>query len=182
MGGPSALMFALRHPHRTTSLVLISAASHRIDPRPALLAAVFELFLYDFVYWVIVQLAPRALLAALGVPPAVQRGLSSTEEGRLLEFVRSIVPMAARRDGQRLEQRMSHYHSEQIGNIAAPTLVVHARDDTLVPFEHGQFSAASIPQSESFWIAHGGHLALLLESNTEARSRVLQFLAGHPGR
>jgi 2-hydroxy-6-oxonona-2,4-dienedioate hydrolase len=182
MGGPSALLFALRHPHRTTSLVLISAASHRIDARPALLSAVFEVFLHDIVYWVIVRLAPRALLAALGVPPAVQQGLSRAEQGRLIEFVRSIVPMAARRDGQRLEQHMSDYHSERIGDIEAPTLVVHARDDTLVPFEHAQFSAASIPHSESYWMTHGGHLGLLLDSNAEARNRVLQFVAAHPGR
>jgi pimeloyl-ACP methyl ester carboxylesterase len=90
--------------------------------------------------------------------------------------------MAARRDGQRLEQHMSDYHSEQIGQIQAPTLVVHARDDTLVPFEHGQFSATSIPDAESYWMTHGGHLGLLLDANGEARSRVLEFLAAHPAR
>ena len=182
MGGPSALLFASRHPHRTTSLVLISAASHRIHPRPALLAAVFEVFLHDFVYWAMVRVAPTALLVALGVPPAVQRGLSHAERTRLTEFVRSIVPMAARRGGQRLEQHMSEYDSDRIGDITAPTLVVHARDDTLIPIEHGKFSAARIPQSEAIWMEHGGHLALLLDSNSDARSRVLDFLSGHPDR
>jgi pimeloyl-ACP methyl ester carboxylesterase len=182
MGGPSALVFARRYPHRTTSLVLISAASHAIASRPALLAAMFEVFLHDFVFWALVQVAPTALLAALGVPSKVQRRLSGAEKARLIEFVRSIVPMAARRDGQLLEQHMSEYECEQIADIEAPTLIVHATDDTLIPFEHGQFSAQRIPRAELFPMKAGGHLALLLDANAGARNRVLEFLAQGLGR
>jgi pimeloyl-ACP methyl ester carboxylesterase len=74
MGGTSALEFALRHPHRTPSLALISAASRAIPPRPAVLAAMFELFLHDVVFWAIVQLVPRALLVALGANPRIRHG------------------------------------------------------------------------------------------------------------
>jgi len=68
-------MIDLRHPQRITSLVLISAASHAIPPRPALLATIFKAFLNDFVFWSMVQVSPQGLLAALGVPLEIQKQL-----------------------------------------------------------------------------------------------------------
>jgi len=103
MGGPSALLFARRHPHRTMSLVLISAASHAIPPRPAMLASLFNLFLNDFVFWSMVRLSPQGLLAALGVPLAVQKQLSSQEAARPACVFR--VPRADGRPAERAEAR-----------------------------------------------------------------------------
>lgn len=179
MGGPSALLFARRHPHRITSLVLISAASHAIPPRPAVLASLFNLFLNDFVFWSMVRLSPQGLLAALGVPLAVQKQLSSQETARLRAFLESIEPMAARQNGQKLEQKMSEYDALQIRAIQAPALVVHARDDTLVAFEQGEFAANHIPGARLIPMEGGGHLALMLDSNTAARDKVVKFLHQH---
>jgi pimeloyl-ACP methyl ester carboxylesterase len=177
MGGPSALLFAIRHPQRTTSLVLVSAASHALPPRPPVVAAIFNVFLHDFVYWSMVRTSRRGLLATLGVPLEVQRQLTPREEAKLQDFLQLIEPMAARRAGQLLEQHMSEYHAPEIQAIQAPTLVVHARDDTLVPFEHGSFAAGQIASSELLPMEVGGHLALMLGRNTEARVRIRGFLA-----
>jgi pimeloyl-ACP methyl ester carboxylesterase len=179
MGGPSALLFAVRHPGRTRSLALISAASHAIPPRPALLAAVFNLFLHDFVFWAMVRGSPEQLLAALGVPLEIQQQLPPHEVAQLYAFLASIEPMGARREGQLLEQHMSEYDAALIRDIEAPTLVLHARDDTLVSFEQGEFSAEHIPGAQLVPIEKGGHLALMLEANTRAKARLLAFLARH---
>jgi pimeloyl-ACP methyl ester carboxylesterase len=176
MGGPSSLLFALRYPQRTRSLVLISAASHAIPPRPALLAAIFKVFLNDFVFWSMVRFSPAGLLAALGVPLQVQKQLSPKEVAQLHAFLDSIVPMGVRREGQLLEQRMSEYDVEQIRNIQAPTLVLHARDDTLVFFEQGEFAVRNIPGAQFITMEKGGHLALMLDINAGAREKVLEFL------
>jgi pimeloyl-ACP methyl ester carboxylesterase len=176
MGGPSALLFARRYPERVRSLALISAAAHAIPPRPAALAATFNLFLNDFVFWGMVRAAPQALLAALGVPPDVQRRLSPAETQRAHAFLASIMPMGARRSGQLLEQRMSEFDAEQIGGIRAPALIVHARDDTLAPFEHGRFAAARIPGARLIPVESGGHLALMFEQNAGALEMVREFL------
>ncbi|MEW6184936.1 MAG: alpha/beta hydrolase [Thermodesulfobacteriota bacterium] len=176
MGGPSSLLFAQRHPQRTTSLVLISAVSHANPPRPAIQTTLFKLFLNDFVYWSIVRVSPKGLLAALGVPPEVQKGLSPQEKARLEAFLISMEPMGARVKGQDLEQHMSEYDSAQIRNIRRPTLVLHARDDTLVAFEQGEFSAGQIPGAQFIPMKKGGHLSLMLDSSAEDREKILHFL------
>jgi pimeloyl-ACP methyl ester carboxylesterase len=182
MGGPSSLLFALRHPQRTTSLVMISAASHAIPPRPAILATVFKVFLNDFVYWSMVKLTPSGLLVALGVPMEVQKQLSPQEVTQLNAFLESIEPMGARQNGQNLEQHMSEYDAQQIRNIQVPTLVLHARDDTLVAFEQGEFTANNIPGAQFIPMEKGGHLALMMNINTGAREKVLQFLEQYNSR
>jgi len=176
MGGPSSLLFALRYPQRIKSLAMISAASHAIPPRPAIFAAIFSIFLNDFVFWSMVHVSPGGLLAALGVPMEVQKQLSPEESAQLNEFLESIEPMGARRRGQLLEQHMSEYDAEQIRNIQAPTLVMHAHDDTLVSFEQGEFSARNIPGAQLIPMEKGGHLALMMNMNAEAREKLLAFL------
>ena len=176
MGGPSSLLFALRYPQRTKSLVLISAASHAIPPRPAIIATIFSIFLNDLVFWSMVRLIPEGLLAALGVPMKVQKQLPTEEAVQLKLFLASIVPMGARQRGQLLEQHMSEYDAEQIRNIQAPTFVMHAHDDTLVSFEQGEFSARNIPGAQLLPMEKGGHLALMMIMNKEAREKLLAFL------
>jgi pimeloyl-ACP methyl ester carboxylesterase len=182
MGGPSSLLFAQHYPQRTTSLVLISAASHAISPRPALLAALFNVFLNDFVFWSLVRLSPEMLLVALGVPSEVQKQLSSDEIRELHAFLESIIPMGSRRTGQNLEQHMSEYDADQIKDIQVPTLVLHARDDTLVGMEHSEFTTRSIPGSQFNIMEKGGHLALMLRRNVWAKQKVVDFLKQHNSR
>jgi 2-hydroxy-6-oxonona-2,4-dienedioate hydrolase len=179
MGGPSSLLFAQRHPQRTTSLVMISAASHAIPPRPAILATLFKVFLNDFVFWSMVRVSPQALLAALGVPLEVQKQLSPQEVAQLCAFLESIEPMGARQNGQYLEQHMSEYDAQQIRNIQAPTLVLHARDDTLVAFEQGEFAASNVPGAQFLSMERGGHLAFVMNTNAGAREKVLKFSEQH---
>jgi 2-hydroxy-6-oxonona-2,4-dienedioate hydrolase len=179
MGGPSSLLFAQRHPQRTTSLVLISAASHAIPPRPALLATLFNVFLNDFFFWSMVHASPQGLLAALGVPLEVQKQLSAQEVAQLNAFLESIEPMGARQNGQNLEQHMSEYDAQQIRTIQVPTLVLHAPDDTLVAFEQGEFAANNVPGAQLIPMEKGGHLAFMMNINIGAREKVLQFLEQH---
>jgi pimeloyl-ACP methyl ester carboxylesterase len=182
MGGPSSLLFALRHPQRVTSLVLISAASHTIPPRPGTLATLFKVFLNDFVFWSMVHASPQGLLAALGVPVEVQKQLSSEEMARLHDFLKLLEPMGARRNGQYLEQHMSETDALQIRNIRSPALVLHAPDDTLVAFEQGAFAADQIPGAQFVPMERGGHLALMMNANAGAIEKVREFLKQHNSR
>ncbi|MBU0944243.1 MAG: alpha/beta hydrolase [Proteobacteria bacterium] len=176
MGGPSALLFALQYQQRTKSLVMISAASHAIPSRPAVLAALFKVFLNDFIYWAMVKLSPSGLLVALGVPMEVQKQLSAEDVTQLHAFLESIKPMGARRNGQLLEQQMSEYDAGQIPKIQAPTLVMHAPDDTLISIEQGEFTAKNIPGAQFITMEKGGHLALLFTMNAGAREKLREFL------
>jgi len=182
MGGPSSLLFALHYPQRTKSLAMINAASHTIPPRPPILAAIFNVFLNDFVFWSMVHLSPQGLLVALGIPMEVQKQLSPEEVAQLNGFLKSIVPMGARKNGQLLEQHMSEYDAEQIRDIQVPTLVMHARDDTLISFEQGEFTAKNIPGAQFIPMEKGGHLAMMMKINAEAREKLLEFLEQYNSR
>ena len=177
LGGPSALLFAQRYPERVTSLVMISAASHPIPVRSGFQATVFKAFLNDFVYWSIVHTNKAMLLDLLGVPAAFQDELSSEEMEQAFAFVEDIMPMGARRRGQLLEGRMSQFDVNLVQNIQAPTLVVHAQDDTLVPLDHANYTAKSILGSQLIVVDKGGHLALMFDLNAHALLQVEQFLS-----
>jgi 2-hydroxy-6-oxonona-2,4-dienedioate hydrolase len=176
MGGPSSLLFAYRYPERTKSLVMISAASHAIPPRSAILTAIFDVFQNDFIFWSMLRLTPEGLLAALGVPMDVQNQLSSKDTAQVHAFLESILPMGARRNGQLLEQHMSETDVEQIRNIQASTLVVHARDDTLVSFDQGEFTAKNVPGAQLLPVETGGHLALMFDINAGVIEKILDFV------
>jgi predicted alpha/beta-fold hydrolase len=98
---------------------------------------------------------------------------------RLYAFLETIIPMGARRLGQNLEQHMSEYDAEQIKHIHAPTLILHACDDTLVSFEQAEFAARRIPGAQLITMLRGGHLALMLKTNSPVRERILEFLEEH---
>jgi len=177
MGGPSSLAFARHYPDRTKSLSLISAASHAIEPRPFLTAMIFKLFLNDLVYWSMAKLNPTLLLQSLGVSEEVQKQLSHEESEKMHGFLETMLPMNARRKGQLLEQQMSEIVFEGARKIQTPALVLHAVDDLLIPFEHGQFTAGLIEDAQLITMEKGGHLALMLNSNSGEKAALQKFLS-----
>ena len=48
--------------------------------------------------------------------------------------------------------------------IAAPTLVIHAIDDTFVPVAHGQYTAARIPNARFATQEFGGHFVYVRDA------------------
>jgi len=61
---------------------------------------------------------------------------------------------------------MSH-----LAQVRAPVLIVHSRDDEIIPFHHGQQLYAAAPTPKQFIEASGGH-------NDGLRARGEQYLSG----
>jgi pimeloyl-ACP methyl ester carboxylesterase len=175
-GGPSALLFAQRYPGRTTSLIMIDAVSHAMPARPALVSSLFQIFTNDFVFWSLVHLNQQGLLSVLGVPVENQKELSAVDLAQAYAFLDTILPMSARETGQNLEQRMSEYDSATIQHIAAPTLVLHARNDTLVALDQGEFTAKMVPGAQFISMDSGGHLALMFDANAGVLEKLQRFI------
>ncbi len=160
-GGPSCLQFALCYPDRCTALVLISALS-RAWAWPTLPPVAQNVMPHSgLAFWALVNFAPLALLAAFGISrqSLAQAGLE--EKARLMEILQTLLPTYLRcrglvNDASQLA-RIGRYPLER---IAAPTLVIHAVDDVLAPFAHGQFSAQTIPGARLLTLNSGGHLWL----------------------
>lgn len=159
-GGPSALQFALRHPERCRSLVMIGAIVQRYCPaeslrqQPAwkryLLQRVEHLLVSDlFLYCIL----PFIRLLPLG---HVMAGMLCS--------------------GTIYHLREAGYHNDQrhfaaieqypLAQIKVPTLIVHGTNDEDVPFEDAQLMARSIPRVTLIALNKGNHASFFVHART----------------
>lgn len=182
-GGPSALLFAVLHPERVTSLTLIScgvAASAaqsqtQANQKGDLLTTIFK---HDPLYWGISCLFRRQLMELMGANAAVIAGL--TPEQRLLvdQVIDYMNPVSLRSAGTAFDNQAA-LPNERIAAIKTPTLIFHATDDSLQLFHNAEFAAATIPQARLMRFEKGGHLLMAIEQTT-IRASLQQFiLASH---
>lgn len=181
-GGPSALLFAVLHPDRVSSLTLIScgvASSPSEDQAQAnrkgdLLATIFR---YDPIYWGICRLFRKQLLELMGVNDTVIAGL--TPEQRVLadQVIDYMNPVSLRSAGAAFDNKAA-MPNERISAIKAPTLIFHATDDTLQLFHNAEFAAATIPGAWLERFSRGGHLLMIVEQS-KIRAATQKFIHDH---
>jgi pimeloyl-ACP methyl ester carboxylesterase len=166
-GGPSALLFALLHPERVSSLTLVSCGGAPIPLEESKQAqrqgsALNWLFQRDFPYWAVSQLFKRPFLTLMGVPRTVVAGLSKEKREVLGHFIDGMNPVSLRREGVVFDHTRE-VPGPRIAGVRAPTLVIHARDDTLQPYRNAEFFAATIPGARLLDFETGGHVVAFLE-------------------
>ena len=178
IGGPSAMLFALRHPDRCSALVLQSAVSKTTPKRSKTDWFYNILFRYDFLYWVVSVTLKNLLFKKFGVEPSVLTSLTQDEK-RLAEEALSIFhPASQRLPGIRNDQKATISDKQyDLDKINLPTLVLHAADDCLVDFDFAQYAHAHIPHSELITFPSGGHM--LLGQQERYRMVVASFLKDH---
>lgn len=175
-GGPSALQFALDYPDRINVLVLVSAIS-TLRPIRNDTGGPSSAMLTDFVYWLAVTYFPDTVLSAVGVPADSLGHVSAAEHERMVWVAEMMLPMSQRMPGMdhdAIEQSLPEVEMLSLEDITAPTLVVHAADDSLIPFAQGQYSADHIPNARLVSTEYGGHFAFVLD---DAAAEITAFLA-----
>ena len=168
-GGPSALLFAVLHPERVSSLALIScgvAPSAAADQAGAnskgrILRLIYR---YDLLYWAISTLFKRQFMGLMGANAAVVAGLTP-EQRRIAERVVEYMNPASLRSAGVVFDNEAQLPGARIATVEAPTLIFHARDDTLQLYHNAEFAAATIPGARLVSFEHGGHLALAVEQS-----------------
>lgn len=176
-GGPSALLFAVLHPERVASLTLLSCGvASSSDPDQAkaneqgdLLTTVFK---HDLLYWSLSTVFHRQLLRLMGASDGVIQGLSPQSRLLVDQIVDFMNPVAPRSQGVIFDNQAS-LPNERITAIRAPTLIVHATDDTLQLYRNAEFAAAHVPGSRLMRFERGGHLLVAVEQ--AAISAEVQF-------
>lgn len=169
-GGPSALLFAVLHPERVSSLTLIScgvASSVTPDQAQAnrkgdMLMTIFK---HDSLYWVITKLFRRQLMELMGADDAVITGLTSEQRELVDQVIDYMNPVAPRAAGAAFDN-LAKMPNERIAAITAPTLIFHATDDGLQLFHNAEFAAATIPGAKLVRFERGGHLLMGVEQAT----------------
>jgi pimeloyl-ACP methyl ester carboxylesterase len=177
-GGPSALQFALRHPERCAALAMISAKSQSAPPDTPLQKLVFEsIFRSDYLFWLITEYARPFVLTMFGVSGEVQEQIPARSRQLASDVVDSMNPISLRNDGIYHDRKTL---TELPGNgfrleqITVPTLVVHAVDDGLQPYSHGENTATKVPDAKFVSYEEGGHLLLL--QLDDVREKVAAFI------
>lgn len=181
-GGPSALLLAVRHPQRVRSLTLISAgvasspeaSQAQANQKGDRLTAIFQ---RDYRYWAVTTAFRGMFLELMGATGAVIAGLTPVQRDLIDELIDGMNPVSQRAAGVVFDNRAA-MPNERIAGIRAPTLIVHAKDDTLQLFRNAEYAAAVIPGARLVGFERGGHVLMAVE---QARIRALleQQLA-HP--
>jgi len=154
-GGPSALLFAVLHPERVSSLTLISAGVASIDaPDQAHAQAqaqahrqgemLVTIYRYDPLYWTITNLFKKQFMELMGADETVIAELSPHQREISEQIIDYMNPSSPRAAGAAFDNKAA-MPNERIATITAPTLIVHATDDTLQLYHNAQFAAATIP-------------------------------------
>jgi len=177
-GGPSSLQFALRHPDRCVALVLSAAVSRHLPARPT------QIYKSDVGYWLTTTYLRRVALAKVGVTRDLQARLGPAETDYLEELFRSMSPFHLRLAGQLHDieewaDKDRWARDYPLERINAPTLVIHAVDDTVVPFSHAEHATRAIPGARLIRLPSGGHFRLGHQESSKVEIR--RFVLSHSG-
>ena len=184
-GGPSALLFAVLHPERVSSLALISAGVASIDATDQAQAnrqgeMLVTIYRYDPLYWTATSLFKKQFMELMGADDTVIASLSPRQREMAEEIIDYMNPASLRAAGAAFDNKAA-MPNERIATITAPTLIVHATDDTLQLYHNAQFAAATIPGATLVSFDRGGHLVMIVEQSTistAVQKQILDHVSG----
>jgi 2-hydroxy-6-oxonona-2,4-dienedioate hydrolase len=171
-GAPSSMQFALRHPERIATLVLLVPLAYpsHTEQRPGgampARVSVATKFLFDvalksdFLFWVAPRIAPGAMIKGiLGTPPSVLPSASTEERLRIARVLDYIQPLSMRRLGLLNDASIAHSLPRyELERIAAPTLILGVADCLFGTYAGARYSAEHIPSARFVSYPNGGHL------------------------
>jgi pimeloyl-ACP methyl ester carboxylesterase/DNA-binding CsgD family transcriptional regulator len=173
-GGPLAVAFAARHPERVSRLVLYATHARGRLMRDPSASDREQAQLMDSLIrmgWGHGLPAFRRLFTTLFMPDATPEQMEWFDE---LQRVTADPETAAR------IRRARNYDdvTEEATRVACPTLVIHPRDDALVPFAEGRLLATLIPGARFVALESRNHILLADElAWAEFRTEVRNFLS-----
>jgi len=170
LGGMIAQELVLRHPDRVRSLVL--GATTPGGPRAVPLS--------DDVRAFFARRADLPAQEAVWASVPYNYGPATREHGaaRIGEDIAQRLRFPVEPEGYRAQLAAALDHSvlDRLGEVRAPTLVVHGTADVMVPPGNGELLGAAIPGAESLLLPGAGHL--YPTDAPEADQRVAEFLTG----
>jgi pimeloyl-ACP methyl ester carboxylesterase len=180
-GTGSSLEFALWYPDRCSALVLwsVTVAPYPVPPE-AILTAIRPLIASDAGWSASIRAFRPAILRTAALRGALKRPLSFEDRAFVTAMLNALLPMSRRADGllndlERLNRDLDP--SRRWGRIAAPTLIMNARDDPLGPVKRARALANRIPGVEFREVPDGGHL--LLGHRRDAGAEMARFIRMH---
>jgi 2-hydroxy-6-oxonona-2,4-dienedioate hydrolase len=180
-GGPSALLFAVNHPERVTSLTCLSCGvapsvsddQAQADRKGNMLKFIFR---YDFTYWAMSEFFKKQLMSVIGANREVIAGLTPWQREQVEHFIEYMNPAAPRSAGAAFDNETT-LPGGRIAAIKAPTLIIHAKDDLLQLYHNAEFAASVIPGARLMSYESGGHILMAVEQE-DIRNAVFKHIQG----
>lgn len=174
-GSGSVLEFARRHPERVIGLIPACCRLGGGITTPQAFAPLFRLaYSSDRLFWIFRRVMPGAYSRMMGRPQGY--GPLSRESEAMADF---LFPLKPRRDGAVFDGFVSNIAADRfpLEEVAVPTLVINARDDTsFAPYRFAVRAAERIPGAKLASIERGGHW--FLGHAAEVRDAIGAFVGG----
>ncbi len=200
-GGPAAAEFALRHPDRLRSLVLVSSVykDHPADEKPRKGNSaewVLRTLTGDIGSWLAVEGVrknPRKILdwmlqGTMDGDEALRRQMAGDILARpeqlewFANYVGTFAPLSPREVGARNDQfQVNSLRKIPYEQIKAPVLVIHGQLDLNSPLSEAEQAAGRIPNATFFPVEGTGALVELGPKGAEVRKKIIDFIKQHPG-
>ena len=138
------------------------------------------IFKHDPLYWGISAMMSKQLMGFMGVNDEVIAGLAPEQRGLLdpvVDYLNSVAPHSA---GAAFDSKAT-MPNERIAAIRAPTLIIHATEDTLRLFHNAEFACAAISSARLNGFEKGGHLLIAVEPPT-IESLAQRFILANIGK
>jgi pimeloyl-ACP methyl ester carboxylesterase len=176
-GGPSATQFANDYRERTLALILISAVSEAALPgdKPAFYVSIIHLIQQsDYAYWLVAKFMQPAILSLMGISADLYGKFTPAQKRMAQEMLDTMHPMTKRYQGTVNDGRMIQREAVSRDNVSAPTVILHAKDDALVNYNHAVAAHEAIKHSRLITFDSGGHG--LLPQMSAVRQNTKEFL------
>jgi pimeloyl-ACP methyl ester carboxylesterase len=173
-GSTSAVAFALRHPERVSGLVLACPNSPHPEPPNLPPRALGPILFSQPAFWAYRLLFPRGLEHLAGRPSDYPMDAEAQRD--LDEVVDGFFPMGPRAAGVIYDAYIGNpaIADQPVEELSVPSLVIHAQDDPLAPYDDAKAMAERIPGSRFVSLTRGGHV--LMHREDRALSEVARFL------
>jgi pimeloyl-ACP methyl ester carboxylesterase len=184
-GGPSGLLLATLHPERVSSLTLLSAGVTAVrtadqaqaDRKGQMWVRIFS---SDVLFWLITKLFKAQIMKLMGAEKSVVVALTAHQRDLVQRIVDYMHPVSLRSRGTVLDNILA-LPGARIAAIRAPTLIVHAEDDTLQLYANAAFAANRTPAAKLRRFERGGHLVTMIEQaavRAAVQAHILESAAG----
>ena len=153
-GGPVTIEYAVRHPDRVTRLMFYdsyAAAVRDTSPDAQAMSEAFEAMIK--VGWARPDSAFRRVFTSMMIPNATEEQMVWLDELQRVAATADVAYLARR-------ERNTVDVTYQLGNITAPTLVLHCVGDRMNDFEEGRIIASGIPGARLVPLESDNHIVL----------------------